>query len=219
MDHAPEILYEDRALLICVKEPGLSCEAGGQRSLPQLLAQQYRERGGDDYIGVVHRLDQVAGGVMVFSRRRDVTAKLTAAIAAREITKEYLAVLCGAPAEESATLCDLLFRDAGKNKTYVVKRMRRGVKEASLSYRTLGAANGLTLVRVQLHTGRTHQIRAQFASRKLPLLGDRRYGGIPCDAGVALWSHRLSFTHPLTGKPLDMTCPPPEGYPWNLFSI
>ena len=104
-----------------------------------------------------------------------------------------------------------------KNKSYVVKRMRKGVRQASLSYTVQGKADGLTLVRVQLHTGRTHQIRVQFSSRGLPLLGDIRYGS-KADCSPALWSTRLALTHPVTGKPIDVSCPPPDAWPWNLFA-
>ena len=133
------------------------------------------------------------------------------------LTKEYLAVLRGTPAQDEATLTDLLFRDAAHNKSYVVKRMRKGVRQASLSYTVQGEADGLTLVRVQLHTGRTHQIRVQFSSRGLPLLGDIRYGS-KADCSPALWSTRLALTHPVTGKPIDVSCPPPDAWPWNLFA-
>ena len=144
-------------------------------------------------------------------------ALLTAAVQAHEIVKEYLAVLRGHPAEPAATLTDLLFRDAGHNKSYVVKRMRKGVREARLDYTALAHHGGLTLVRVRLHTGRTHQIRVQFSHRGLPLLGDVRYGSkAPCSP--ALWSFRLALTHPVTGQPLDVTCPPPDTYPWTDFS-
>ena len=154
---------------------------------------------------------------MVFSRRQEVTGKLTAAVQAHEIVKEYLAVLRGHPAEPAATLTDLLFRDAGHNKSYVVKRPRKGVREASLFYRELSRTEELSLVRVQLHTGRTHQIRVQFSSRGLPLLGDIRYGS-KADCSPALWSTRLALTHPVTGKPIDVACPPPDAWPWNLFA-
>ena len=95
--------------------------------------------------------------------------------------------------------------------------MRKGVRQASLSYTVQGEADGLTLVRVQLHTGRTHQIRVQFSSRGLPLMGDIRYGS-KADCSPALWSTRLALTHPVTGKPIDVACPPPDAWPWNLFA-
>ena len=213
-----KILYEDAHLVICCKPVGvLSEDSESGRCMPQLLREHYLAQGQKNlYIATVHRLDKITGGVMVFSRRREVTGKLTAAVAEHRVTKEYLAVLRGTPAQDEATLTDLLFRDAAHNKSYVVKRMRKGVRQASLSYTVQGEADGLTLVRVQLHTGRTHQIRVQFSSRGLPLLGDIRYGS-KADCSPALWSTRLALTHPVTGKPIDVACPPPDAWPWNLF--
>ena len=211
------ILYEDAHLVLCVKPVGvLSEDSDTGACMPALLRQHYRAAGQNDYIATVHRLDRLVGGVMLFSRRREVTGKLTAAVAEHRITKEYLAVLRGTPEQDDATLTDLLFRDSGHNKSYVVKRMRKGVREASLHYTVQGKRDGLTLVRVRLHTGRTHQIRVQFSHRGLPLLGDVRYGS-KADCSPALWSTRLALTHPVTGKPLDVTCPPPDAYPWTLF--
>ena len=212
------ILYEDAHLVLCVKPVGvLSEDSADGACMPALLRQHYRAQGKPDYIATVHRLDKAVGGVMLFSRRREVTGKLTAAVAEHRVTKESLAVLRGHPAEASATLTDLLFRDASKNKSYVVKRMRKGVRDASLEYVTLGSTEELTLVRVRLHTGRTHQIRVQFSSRGLPLLGDIRYGS-KADCSTALWSYHMAFTHPVTGRAVDVTCPPPESWPWTLFN-
>ena len=212
------ILYEDAHLVICLKPPGvLSEDSEKGRCMPALLREHYRAQGKSDYIATVHRLDKIVGGVMVFSRRRQVTGQLTAAIARHEITKEYLAVLRGHPEKAEDTLTDLLFRDAAHNKSYVVKRMRKGVREARLSYREIARTDALSLVRIQLHTGRTHQIRVQFASRGLPLLGDIRYGSRDERCTAALWSYRLALRHPVTGKTVDVSALPPEGYPWQLF--
>ena len=212
------ILYEDAHLVICLKPPGvLSEDSEKGRCMPALLREHYRAQGKNDYIATVHRLDKIVGGVMVFSRRRQVTGQLTAAIARHEITKEYLAVLRGHPEKAEDTLTDLLFRDAAHNKSYVVRRMRKGVREARLSYREIARTEALSLVRIQLHTGRTHQIRVQFASRGLPLLGDIRYGSRDERCTAALWSYRLALRHPVTGKTVDVSALPPEGYPWQLF--
>ena len=148
----------------------------------------------------------------------EAAGKLTAAVAAHQITKEYLAVLRGHPEKDSDTLTDLLFRDAAHNKSYVVQRMRKGVREATLDYTVLDKTDALTLVKVRLHTGRTHQIRVQFSHRGLPLLGDIRYGS-KADCSAALWSYRLAFTHPVTGEAVDVTCPPPCEFPWDQFNI
>jgi len=208
-----QILYEDKYLVIAVKPVGvLSEDTPGQTCMPELLRQHF----GGGYIATVHRLDKVVGGCMVFSRRADVTGKLIAMVAQHRITKEYLAVLRGHPENPEDTWTDLLFRDSRVNKSFVVQRMRKGVREATLDYRELAQSGELSLVRVHLHTGRTHQIRVQFSHRKLPLLGDVRYGS-KAECSTALWSYHLAFTHPVTGKPVDVTCPPPAEYPWTLF--
>ena len=207
-----KILYEDAHLVICCKPVGvLSEDSESGRCMPQLLREYYLAQGQKNpYIATVHRLDKITGGVMVFSRRREVTGKLTAALQAHELVKEYLAVLRGHPQEPAATLTDLLFRDAGHNKSYVVQRPRKGVREASLEYRELSRTEELSLVRVRLHTGRTHQIRVQFASRGMPGSKER-------SCSIALWSCRLAFRHPVTGRAVDVFCPPPRTYPWDLF--
>jgi 23S rRNA pseudouridine1911/1915/1917 synthase len=191
------VLYQDRFLLVAVKPVGvLSEEHPSEPCMPALI----REATGspDAYVGTVHRLDKNVGGLMVYALTPDMTGKLSNALAAEDAGKEYLAILRGIPAEESGTLTDLLFHDRQRNKTYVVKRKRNGVKEASLSYRVLKTEGKITLVAVKLHTGRTHQIRVQFSSRGLPLVGDGRYGGGHGDP--ALFAYRLTFRHPKTGQ-------------------
>ena len=212
------ILYLDDDLLVCCKPVGIVSEPDRGKGMPELLSAQLREAGKPDFIAGVHRLDKAVGGAMVFSRKKDATGKLIAQAADRQMEKVYLAVLRGRPAAPEATLEDLLFHDSRTNKTFTVKRPRKGVREAKLDYRTLAQTDDLTLVRVRLHTGRTHQIRAQFASRGLPLLGDIRYGS-RADCSPALWAWHLSFPHPRTGGSVDVLCPPPEIYPWTLFPI
>lgn len=212
----PEILYQDQYLVVAVKPVGYLSEPGQGKNFPQVLEEYF----GGQKIFTVHRLDKIVGGVMVFARDSRTASYLTRLVAERKIQKQYLAVLRGVPEKETDTLQDLLFRDASKNKTFVVKRMRKGVRDASLDYALLGTAEkdgqALSLVRVNLHTGRTHQIRVQFSSRKLPLLGDIRYGSKDPDCTAALWSWRLCFPHP-NGKTIDIRRLPDEKYPWNLF--
>ena len=219
---APEILYADRHVLVCVKPVGMLSEPG-KNSLPDALAAYLADRGEPSDVFTVHRLDKVVGGVMVFARTKYAASQLTQAVAAREVEKEYLAVLRGVPEKPEDTLEDLLFRDASQGKTFVVRRPRKGVRDAKLDYKllqTVTRADGqpLSLVRVRLHTGRTHQIRVQFSSRGLPLLGDIRYGSKDPDCDAALWSHKLAFRHPASGEDMTFTAPPPAAYPWALFS-
>lgn len=217
-----KILYEDEAFLICEKPVGVISESNGRNGMPELLSNQLQSEGKHSFVSGVHRLDKNVGGLMVFSRRKDVTGKLIAQVSQRKIKKEYLAVLRGIPKESEGVLEDLLFHDSRVNKTFVVKTPRKGVRDAKLSYQVLETVQindtNLSLVRVYLHTGRTHQIRVQFASRGLPLLGDIRYGSKDAQCGPALWACRLSFLHPDTGKFMDFSTFPPEKYPWNLFS-
>ena len=183
--------------------------------MPRLLSE---ELGGDIYC--VHRLDRAVGGVMVYARTAAAAAALSRQIAACQFHKEYLAVVQGRPEEDSAILRDLLFWDRTKNKSFVVKRQRGGVKDAELEYSMLEALPELSLLRVILHTGRTHQIRVQFSSRALPLVGDRKYGrGDEDGCAIALWSYRLRFFHPQTGVPLEFSLLPPDSAPWTDFSL
>lgn len=209
-----EILYQDAALAVCIKPAGIASQGEDENALPALLQKQLNCE-----ILPVHRLDQPVGGVMVFARTPKAAAELSRQMQQGGFEKEYLAVLTGRPEQGEDTLQDLLFFDRSRNKSFVVRRKRTGVKDASLSYRVMASSpEGLTLVRVRLHTGRTHQIRVQFASRKLPLLGDGKYGSRDNRCEAALFSCRLSFSHPETGRSLCFTALPPAQFPWNLFT-
>lgn len=209
----PEILYADAAVVVCVKPVGALSEGDGENAMPALLRAAL---GGEFY--PVHRLDQPAGGVMVYARTKPAAARLSAAVQTEAFGKEYLAVLDGCPEAQEDALCDLLFFDRQKKKSYVVKRARAGVKQARLSYRVLETAEERALVRVKLDTGRTHQIRVQFSSRGWPLTGDGKYGSRENRCPLALWSAELRFPHPVHGGELRFAARPPEAYPWTLFS-
>ena len=203
------ILFQDKALAVCLKPPGLLSQDGHGETLPALL----REQLGCE-IFPVHRLDREAGGVMVYAKSGRAAGALSAAMTRGEFQKKYLCIVRGRPEEAEGIWKDLLLHDKTRNKSFVVQRMRGGVKEASLEYKLLAEKDGLSLILVRLHTGRTHQIRVQFASRGLPLLGDGRYGG--GGGAMALWSCALSFPHP-SGKPMAFRALP-EGQVWEPFA-
>ena len=209
-----KILYQDAHMVVCVKPAGLLAQAdskGGESAVSRLEA-DFGE------IFPVHRLDKDTGGVMVFARTQKAAAALSKAVQENKLNKEYLALLPGMPAAEAGELEDILFHDRVKNRTYVVDRQRKGAKPAKLAYRVLEQRESAVLVQVRLFTGRTHQIRVQFASRKLPLLGDRKYGSRE-SVPMALWAWRLTLPHPVTGKALVFAAlPDGSAAPWNRAS-
>ena len=207
-----KILYLDTEICVIQKEPGLLCEdaPGG---IPSLLREQLKT----DYVATVHRLDAGTGGAMVFALTKNAAADLSRQLQAGELAKTYLAVTHGCPDEKEGTYRDLLFHDRRANKTFIVKTERKGVKEAVLAYRIKATKEELSLWEIQLLTGRTHQIRVQLGSRKMPLVGDRRYGARDAYKGFALWATELSFTHPQSGEKLNFTSVPHEKEPWSLF--
>lgn len=179
-----DILYEDRDVVVLVKPVGLDAQA----AVPAALEAQL---GGTFY--PVHRLDLNVGGVMVYARTKPAAASLSRAIQEGHMVKEYVAMVHGTP-PEMGDWEDLLFKDSAKNKVFVVGRMRGGVKKARLEYRLLRAGE-ISLVRIRLHTGRSHQIRVQFASRGYPLVGDHKYGSRDEANAPMLFSCRLTFPH------------------------
>lgn len=208
-----EIVYLDSDIVVCVKPARIlsTDEPGG---MPELLREALGEPKAD--IRTVHRLDRVVSGLMVLARNAKAASELSRQIRDGEFEKEYMAVVHGLP-EEKATLRDLLGRDKARKMTYVAPEPAKGVQEAVLHYRRLAEVDNLSKVRIQLETGRTHQIRVQFSSRGFPLVGERKYAEIndPCE--IALWSYRLAFIHPGTGKPVEFTHEPPDTWPWNMF--
>jgi 23S rRNA pseudouridine1911/1915/1917 synthase len=165
----------------------------------------------------VHRLDRTVSGLMVLARRSKAASELSRQIREGIFQKEYLAVVHGAPEEESGTLRDLLQRDKARRMTYVVTEPGKDVQEAILHYQTLNRTEYMSRVRIQLETGRTHQIRTQFSSRGMPLVGDRKYGKAEDDCEIALWSYRLAFLHPYRQEPMEFILEPPKDYPWSSF--
>lgn len=208
-----DILYMDEDIIVCVKPPRVlsTDEPGG---LPELLRRQLGDEKAD--IRTVHRLDRATSGLMVLARNAGAASELSRQIREEGIGKEYLAVVHGS-CPDRGSMRDLLFRDKARKMTFVADCPGKGVQEALLDYETLGRRDGLSLVSVVLHTGRTHQIRCQFASRGLPLVGERKYAQGDDQCQLALFSYRLSFTHPGSGDTLSFSRKPPEEYPWTLW--
>ena len=190
-----EILYWDRELVVCQKPVGLDSEM----QLPQALKDAL---GGE--IFTVHRLDMNVGGVMVYARTKSAAAELSRLIQNGEMVKEYVAQVHGTP-PEAGDWTDLLFKDSRRNKVFVVDRLRSGVKEARLEFTRLRAEEA-SLVQIRLHTGRSHQIRVQFASRGYPLVGDHKYGARDDISAPRLFSFRITF--PWKGKEMQFSALP-----------
>lgn len=210
-----EFLYADDRVVVCIKPAGVlsTDEPGG---MPELI----RKVLGDENAVVrsVHRLDRVVGGVMVYARTARAASDLGKQMQEGWFRKEYRAVIRGVPPEREGTFRDLLIRDKSLRKTFVTDTPGSETKEAVLDYRVLESQNGLSLVSVRLYTGRTHQIRCQFASRGMPLFGDRKYGTGEETGPIGLWSCALEFIHPRTRETMRFEEEPPKEAPWIMFS-
>lgn len=208
-----EILYLDQDIVVCIKPARVlsTDEPGG---LPDLVREALGAPKAD--IRTVHRLDRVVSGVMVLARNAKAASELSRQIREDEFEKEYLAVVHGRPEKDAGTLTDLLYRDKARKMTMVAETPAKGVQEAILDYQLISSGAGFSKVNIQLRTGRTHQIRVQFASRGMPLVGERKYSTLEDPCEIALWSHRIAFTHPDTGKRVEFSQNPPECYPWNI---
>lgn len=207
-----EIIYMDTDILVCIKPAGVlsTDEPGG---LPELLRQELGQAHGD--IRTVHRLDRVVSGLMVLARNPKTASELSRQMREDQFQKEYLAIVHGKPKETQGTYVDLLLRDKARKMTMVVQEPAKNVQEAILDYEVLSAGQEMSRVKVLLKTGRTHQIRVQFASRGMALLGERKYSTNNDACNLALWSHYIGFYHPGNGEWMEFRKEPPEVYPWT----
>ncbi len=208
-----KILYEDKYLIGVEKPYGVMSQGNEKtKSLCDGISEYLSQNGENSTVYVIHRLDKTTGGVMVFAKTKEAASKMSALVQNGGFHKIYYAVVEGKLEKETDVLSDLLYHDKGKNKTYVVKRERKGVKKAKLSYVILDESvyNGsdVTKVEVKLYTGRTHQIRVQFASRKHPLVGDKKYGAMINSKQIALWSKEITFVHPVTKEFVKISAEP-----------
>ena len=225
-NYQPEILYEDNHILVVLKEQNLaSCpDESGDENLLDLLKDYLKrtyEKPGNVYLGLVNRLDRPTGGVMVFAKTSKAAGRLAEQMKTGDFEKRYLTVLNGAPSPESGKLVNYLKKNTINNMVYLSTEGTDGAKYAALDYRVLEKRGGLALTEVKLHTGRSHQIRVQFAGIAHPVYGDMRYGGEFAIKGrLALWAYSLAFTHPVTKERMRfLSEPPAEETPWKFFSL
>jgi 23S rRNA pseudouridine1911/1915/1917 synthase len=219
------IIYEDNHVLVVVKPPNILTQADstGDEDMLTLLREDLKLRynkPGNVFLGLVHRLDRPVGGVMVFAKTSKAASRLSEQIRLGEFGKSYMAVIHGVPGQSSGTLVNYLVKDETTNTVRITSNADEG-KKASLYYEVKDIKEGLSLVRIKLHTGRSHQIRVQFAAMGHPLYGDQKYGAALNKPGMqlALWSVEVGFTQPTLKKYEVFTSTPPKVHPWNLFQL
>ncbi len=222
------VLYEDKHIIVVVKPQNVPSQedASGDADMLSILKGYIKERDGKQgnvYLGLVHRLDRVTGGVMVFAKNDKSASRLSEAIRNGNVTKKYLAVVLGKPARPEGTLVNYLKKHATTNVVYVSSEGTQGAKRAELTYKLLESKGGIiSLTEIQLGTGRSHQIRVQMSAYGNPLFGDVKYGGDRLSKGhnLALWAFYLEFTHPVTGDTMRFVSYPPEDKePWVKFDL
>lgn len=219
-----KIIYEDNHLIVVEKPVNILSQADdtGDPDMLTLLKQDIKHRcnkPGEVYLGLVHRLDRPVGGAMVFAKTSKAASRLSDQIRRKDFRKTYLAVVNGIPAVASGRLEHFLIKDSSTNTVKAVNKPVDGAKDAVLEYETLESSQGLSLVKVNLHTGRPHQIRVQFSTIGNPLYGDQKYGQNVNKPGqqIALWSAQIILNHPTLKSEMVFSCPPPDIYPWSLF--
>ena len=220
------VLYEDNHILVVVKPQNMPVMADESKDLDLLtllknwLKEKYNKEG-EAYLGLVHRLDRPTGGIMVFAKTSKAAERLCQAIKDREIEKNYLAVIGGKLKSEKGTLTNWLKKNPNTNTVYIATSLTEGAKKAELDYTQLETLGAISLVKVQLKTGRSHQIRVQMAGQNCPLFGDVKYGDkLAKGSNLALWAYELKFTHPVTKDSMVFVAyPPEEKEPWKKFEL
>ena len=220
----PTILFEDNHVVVAVKPPNLLTQGDdtGDANLLDQIKEYVKEKynkPGEAYIGLVHRMDRPVGGLLCFARTSKAAARLSEQVRVHELNRQYVCVVEG-EAPDQFTYVDYLAKDVEKNMVTVVpayRKLETGAKEAILHGRTIARRDGLSLVAIQLETGRAHQIRVQMQHAGFPLWGDNRYGNGKRGQQIALWGFRLSFPHPVTKEQMLFIAPTPEEKPWLYF--
>lgn len=215
-----KVLYEDNHIIVVEKPVNIPSQEDktGDEDMLTIVKKYIKEKynkPGDVYLGLVHRLDRPTGGVMVFARTSKSASRLSEQIRENKFHKKYLAIVDGKMENESGTMRDFLLKNEKKNMSRVVKEGTKNSKEAILDYKVVkyNEQINMSVVEIDLHTGRHHQIRVQFASRNHSLSGDTKYGTRGRGKGLALWAYSLSFMHPTKKEEMIF-----EDYPEKIGS-
>lgn len=219
-----DVIYEDNHLLVVKKPINILSQGDNTNDLDMvnLLKKYLKEKynkPGNVFVGLIHRLDRPVGGIMVFAKTSKCASRLSEQVRNKTIKKTYKAVIHKTMDKKEDILKDYLYKNKKTNMVSVVTKNHKEAKDAVLDYKTLASNDEFSLVEIDLHTGRPHQIRVQFSSRSHPLYGDQRYGNSKVGEQIALWSYKLEFNHPTTKERLVFTCDTPNEYPWNLFKL
>lgn len=221
-----KVIYEDNQVIVVIKPQNIPVQADSSEDVDLLsLVKEYvkvkYDKPGDAYIGLVHRLDRPTGGVMVFARTSKAASRLSESIRNGEMSKKYFAVVVGEPKEKAGKLVHYLKKNPTNNTVMIVPQVTEGAKRAELDYRVLDTQKGLSLVDIDLITGRSHQARVQMASLRTPIFGDQRYAGEQLIKGnLALWAVTVKFEHPVSHEKMVFTVyPPTDEIPWKYFDV
>ncbi len=219
------VLYEDNHLLAVVKPPGILSQEDdtGDADMLTLLKQDLKERHnkpGNVFLGLVHRLDRMVGGVMVFAKTSKAASRLSESVRSRQFGKTYVCVVQGSPSKPKARLTHYILKDNKHNQVTVYNKPTIEAKEAILEYEVAAMSGRYSLIAVKLHTGRPHQIRAQLAHIGCPLVGDLKYGAKPAGGitDIALWSTSVSAPHPVTKEWISFRSIPSGSDAWTWWS-
>ena len=227
MEDKLNVVYEDNHVIVIVKPQNIPTQEdeSKDKDLLTIIKEYIKEKEnkpGNVYVGLVHRLDRPTGGVMVFAKTSKAASRLSTQITEGELKKRYLAVVLGKPKEKRRKLINYLQKNARTNTVQVVPELTTGAKRAELEYNLLEAKDKVSLVEVDLYTGRSHQIRVQMKHIGCPVYGDVKYGGDKLAKGhnLALWAYELKFVHPTTKEKMTFKVYPPEDkIPWSVFNL
>ncbi|MGF7057993.1 RluA family pseudouridine synthase [Brassicibacter mesophilus] len=227
----PNIIFEDKNILVVEKPPMVPCQSDKSKDedLINILINHLKGKNVhlvEPYLGLVHRLDRPVGGAMVFAKTKESNSNLSKQISERRFNKQYLTIVCGKPETISGSLNDFLKKLVTVNMSKVVSKESKGAKEAVLDYQVLDSIqteeyDDLSLLKINLKTGRHHQIRVQLSNAGWPIWGDNKYNKVFVKkkewTQISLWSYKLAFNHPVKKTQLSFTSLPSNEYPWNLF--